>query len=129
MTAYVHGYDQFACNIAWMPFITAAEKVTLTSCRHSASQQQWQASDPRMAKKRDFINTTSLKAASTCVCGACCRVMGGTNTRMHTHTQVDTHTLIPCSGLTHNIDSKYSGLVCAENQSHCVIIQPASYHI
>lgn len=30
-------------------------------------------------------------------------------------------------GLTSIIDSKYSDLVCAENQSHCVIIKPASY--
>ncbi|TNN65314.1 hypothetical protein EYF80_024468 [Liparis tanakae] len=32
-------------------------------------------------------------------------------------------------GLTSSIDSKYIDLVCAENQSHCVIIKPASYLI
>lgn len=84
----------FTCIIAQMPFITAAEKVTLTSCRHSPSRQQWQVTDPRMAKKRDFINTTSLKLPLWVCVGACWLIMGGTNTCMHTNTHVDMHTLI-----------------------------------
>lgn len=55
------------------------------------SQHQWQVTDPRMAEKRDFINTTSFKLP-LCVCvGAWCLVIGGTNACMHTHTRVHTH--------------------------------------
>lgn len=90
---------------------------------------------PQNGKKAWLYKHHLFKAV--CV-GACCLIMGGTNVCTHIHTY--THTLIRhlldthlqqsnvfC--LTHNIDSKYNDLVCAENQSHCVIIQPASYHI
>lgn len=110
--------NSLTCIFGQIPFIAVAKKLTLTSCRHCLNWQQWQVTDPRMAKNCDFIRTTYLKLLRCrCVCG-CFSIMGGTNTCMHTH--MDTCTLIlskhkssraMCSGLTHNIDSEYSGLV------------------
>lgn len=61
-----------------------AEKATPTSFMQLQSQQEWQVTDPWVAKKRDFINTTSLKWPSARACGL---VMGGTKTYTpNTHT-------------------------------------------
>lgn len=53
-----------------IPFIAVAEKLTLTSCSHCLNWQQWQVTDPRMAKKL-WLHTHHLFKASSvpmCVC-------------------------------------------------------------
>lgn len=91
------------------------ERVTLTSCRRSPSLQHWQATDPKVSKKHDFINTSSLKLLKS----ACVHAWGWAGGCRNRQTWMCTQEFIVtlsnwamCSAPTHNIYGKYRDLLC-----------------